>query len=152
MRKITKFFDDEYHLTASELMEITGVCQRTARRWILGQQKIHPAYKVLIELHQEGRILPADSGCMVTDDHQGIINQEINQADLRAVMGFGEIRALFYTREMHERTKIENKLLTAQVEKLQAQAQATAAQDNQAPSQLVVENPLARPQAANQAI
>lgn len=65
-------FHPEYELTTKQLISITGVDRRTARRWVTGKQNIHTAYRKLIELEIENRILPAGCEVQVTADKKGI--------------------------------------------------------------------------------
>lgn len=89
MRKY-RTFHPEFELSAKQLIDITGVSRRTARAWINGSQNIHPAFRHLINLELEGRIIPADAGVEVTANKKGIII-EAGQY----VFSFNELKTLW---------------------------------------------------------
>lgn len=134
-----------YDLTAGEIARITGASPRTALNWCNGQP-MHPAYKRLLELHIDHKVLPDDSRLFI--DGEAIWCDGLGGENI----SFLEIHSYWLTRQRLDGLQVKNRLLQRDNDRLRSEAQKRASEDTQAPSQMIVENPLAAPEAANEAI
>lgn len=138
-------YHPHYDLTSKELADITGASPRTALNWCNGTP-MHDAYRRLLELHIDKRVLPDGSRMAIYGD---LIYIDGHGGEY---VTFDEMRQWWLRRQEMDHLKRDNRLLLKANEILRSEAQKTASQDNQTPSQAVIDNPLAIPDAANEAI